>query len=162
MTKLIPLFFLLFGLCACSVHTEDIRIDSVNKISVLSIGNKGVDLALDISLENQAPRVVVKHCNLQLYTGGISTTSFAEIDLEEPIVLKKGLNEQVPVFLNARVKGGLFGLNAIQNMLISGNKELYVSGTITIRKSFFIKRIRLDKQPVKDFIDLNKINNILL
>ena len=161
MKPLFALFCLLLGLQACSVQPEDIRIQSVDKVSVQSLGNKGADLTLEISLENDAPRVIVKHCNLQLYTGGLSTTSFAEISLEEPVMLKKGVNEQVPILLSARIKGGIFGLSAIQNMLVSGNKELFVSGTITFRKSCFVKRIRLEKQSLNNFIDLTKLNKLL-
>ena len=149
MKKFFLLGSLLLLLSSC-IDLDKINFQGIDRMSVESISTRSVDLSLEVSVENGAPRMMIRQCNLELSTGGLSSTSFAEVRLENPVLLRKGINENLPVNLNVRIKGGIFGLNAVKNLIKEKKREIFVTGTIIVRKSLIVKRIRLKNYPLED------------
>ncbi len=138
---------LLALLCSCG-SLNQIRVEEVRNVQMKPFSGSTLEVGLEVKVRNPSYRKVhLTKLELNVERGG---TSFATISAKEKVSIPRRSDDFQPVPLEVRLRNLLAAVMAMQQKNFSVD-DLTLSGEIRVKAFPLSKKIKIEKQTVREF-----------
>lgn len=147
------LIMLSVTLCSC-VKPDNIKVTNFGGVSIGGVTPYGIDGNIKIFTQNDGRPVTIKDMEVSLFTQQSPTPFLTLISLES-VIIPKGVNTEIIIPLNMKVKGGLLGSLVLKSIIEKNISNITVSINGHVKSGLISTNVNIEKMPISQI--MNKI-----